>query len=36
MMGFGLLMMMFVIALPIVGLIGLGALIVYLVNSSRK
>jgi hypothetical protein len=36
MMGFGLFMMLFVIGLPVVGLIGLGALIVFLVNSSKK
>ncbi len=36
MMGFGLLMMLFVIGLFFVGLVGVGALVVWLVRSSKK
>jgi hypothetical protein len=36
MMGFGFLMMLAVLGLPIVGLIGLGAVIIWLVRSSKK
>ena len=36
MMGFGLLMMLLVVGVPLVGLVGVGVLIAWLVNRSKK